>query len=638
MQKNQRIKIIFTFIIFLLLFCLVIFKAFYIQILNRDKLISYSNDQFLRKTTIYPNRGSIYDRHGNPLAINRHTYSIFTLPQLIKDKQAVYQKLHNIVPEIDYKQVLRSSKIRNKFTWIERRIQLNEEQVQKVKELEGVYVELEPKRYYPNHELFAQGIGFVGIDNVGLAGLEYHFDKILRGKKVEIKYLKDAKGRAVKFESSPNLISADDIHLTIDKDLQAVVEGHLKDAVIEHKAKSGGVGVMDATTGEILAMANYPSYDPNNPTSADRGNRRLSFISDPFEPGSIFKILTVASGLENKIISEDTNYFCEYGRFKVQNHYITEAESSSRYEWLSVADIVRNSSNVGITKVAFDITYPILRKTLKKFNIGEKVGVELPAESRGIFNEDENISPLSLSNLSFGQGVATTAIQMMSAYAAIANDGVYFSPTIVKNSNLRSQTQKRILSEETAKKLTDMLIRTVEEGTGTNARVPYFKIAGKTSTAQKVSSSGRYDAYVAGFIGFPVNVAKRFVVYVYIDEPSNGTYYGNKVAAPVFKKIVKYMLYKSKEYKDLPQHNIAHNEKIVDQIKVSQSSIRYFGPQLTPKFIGLDKLSSKTMALKHGIRLDNVGFGVVTSQSPAPGEPLDKNHEVRLVFESPKFE
>lgn len=638
MNSKDKAKLVFVFISLCVLFILVITKAFYVQVINRKALLQYSHDQTFRENTVYPYRGNIYDRNGSPLAVNVRTYSLFTIPRENEDNFGVYRKLAKIVPELSYAAIKDRVHERSRYTWLARKIRLSDEQVEAIKELKGIYIDAVPQRFYPNHELLGQVLGFVGVDNSGLSGVEYLFNEQLKGKPKIIKYVRDAKGRPVKFESREMEKGAESLTLTIDKDLQYIAEKYLKTAVVDNQADLGGVGVMDVKTGEILALANYPSFDPNEP---GRGSNitKLSFVSDPFEPGSIFKTLTVASALDHKVARPDTNYYCEGGQIRVGNHTISEAESHEKFEWLSLSDIIKLSSNVGTTKVAFDLTYPKLKETLVKFGIGEKTGVELPAESRGIFNSKENVTPLSLSNMSFGQGIATTAIQILSAYGAIANGGKMVKPTIVKKEDAPLEPEgKEVISKQTSKEITSMLIKAVQEGTGTNAKIPYFQIAGKTGTAQRPDKNGGYSGYVSGFVGFPVNIERPFVIFVYVDNPRGSEYYGNKVAAPVFKQIAEYLLYRDSEP---PQ--IAENTKIpvgesFDSVQIKQASARYVNDQTVPNFIGLDKVSAKNLAHRLQVNLQERGIGVVSEQTPLPGTPIDKEIPIKLTYRPPSYE
>jgi cell division protein FtsI (penicillin-binding protein 3) len=637
MLNTQKKRIALTYTIFSLMFFLILSKAFYIQVLNNDKLIQYSKSQILRENEIYPNRGNIYDRNGFPLAINIPTYSIFTIPKNIKSFK-IYKELSSIVPQLNYKKIVKEVKKRNRYTWISRKIKLNDMQVEKIKKLKGIYIEAVPKRIYPNGEILSQTLGFVGVDNSGLQGIEYYFDKKLKGKSKIIKYVKDAKGRAVKFVSNKSTHSGDDLSLTIDKDLQAFVEKTLKEGVLHFNAKGGGVGVMDSKTGEILAIANYPTYNPKKISHSNSSHRKLSFVSNPFEPGSIFKIITIASALENNIAKADTNYYCERGRFIVEGHMINEAELKKKYEWLSVSEILKYSSNIGTTKIAFDLTYPKFQETLEKFKIGKKTGIEIPGESRGIFTASKNVSPIRLSNLSFGQGVATTGIQMLAAYGAIANDGVYVRPTILRSDELKEKMSERIISEKTAKALQKMLIEAVEDGTGGEAKIAHFTIAGKTSTAQKPSKSGGYKGHIPGFIGFPVNVERKFVIYAYVDEPKGDIYYGNSVAGPIFKKIAQYILYKDKEYGKFAKSTSKDIKTGFDRVKVRNSSIRGIKKDIVPNFVGLDKKTVKKVLKKIGVKGMHRGIGIVTKQSIPKGAKLSNGMVIKLHYAPPKYE
>jgi cell division protein FtsI (penicillin-binding protein 3) len=656
MNRVEKNRIIFVFTCFCLFFLLVLGKAFKVQLIDASELIVRANSQFLRQVTVYPKRGNIYDRNGHPLALNVQTYSIFTIPKATDGKNTVYKKLAKIIPELSYNEMMSTIKKRKKFTWLGRKLRLTKDQVEDVKALKGIFIEGVPERTYPNHELLSQVIGFVGLDNKGLSGLEYLYDKELKGNPVTLKYTIDNKGRPIKFESHQDVTAqAKDIYLTIDKDIQGMAEKYLKEAVLKHEADKGGVGVIDVSTGEILAMANYPTFDPNNVKGSLPESRKLSFAIDPFEPGSSFKIFTAGSAIENKVAKITSNYYAEQGRMKVDNHYIREAEAHEKFEWISVSDIIRYSSNVGTTKIAFDLTFPKFKKTLKELNFGNKTGIEVPGESRGIFTEADNVTPLSLSNISFGQGIATTGVQMLAAYAAIANGGVYVRPTIISRRNENSvaelepenenqlEKEHRVFSKATSEDLTGALVAAVEKGTGSNAQIPHFKIAGKTATAQRVDKSGGYKGYVSGFAGFPVNVDRRFAIVVYIDNPKTGGYYGNAVAAPVFRKISEYMLYKNKDISKIADHydneyDLKSVKANIDLVQVKDSATRSFNPNVVPNLVGLDKISTTNIGNKLSLQLVHKGMGVVSSQTPGAGTPLTSDIIVKLEYSPPRYE
>jgi cell division protein FtsI (penicillin-binding protein 3) len=634
-------RIFFSFLVFCFLFAVVISKAFYIQVVNKQKLLTYAKSQFIREVKEYPNRGNILDRNGSPLAINVHVYNLFTIPK-VKDAE-FYKQLKGLsqaVPQLTYPKLKQLVQKRTRYTWLARKVTLSESQLQKIKKLDGIFVESHSERVYPNRELMAQTLGFVGVDNTGLAGIEFSLNKELKGKPQVVKYIRDAKGRPIKYETKSSDLVADDVHLALDKDIQGALESYLKDAVEHHKAFRGGAGVMDAETGEILAIANYPTFDPNKVSIYPQEHRKLAFVTDPFEPGSIFKTITIASALEHKVAKPETKFFCEGGKMKVQNHWVSEAESHEKFEWLTVSDILKFSSNVGTTKIAFSLKYPRLRETLDEFQFAQRTGIEVKGESKGIlsFKAKDKVRPLSLSNISFGQGVATTAIQMLRAYAVIANGGYLVKPTLIRQDESQLKKENQIISTKSAEAITQMLVKAVHEGTGTSAIIPHYEIAGKTGTAQRVSPRGGYEGYIGSFVGFPVNVNKKFVVLAYIDHPSANGYYGGATAAPVVKKITQYILYKKKDFAQFAKYDEKSNKVNMDTVQAQQAAPqKVFAPGYMPNFIGMDKSSAMQLASDRDIQIEVNGFGVVTRQSVPAGTPLAGNSNLRLQFEAPTY-
>lgn len=647
-------KLKLTYFVLILLFSTVIGRSFYLQFIQRDKLLARSSEQTLREVRSYPERGSILDRDGEPLAINVKRYHLFTfgkdLKQFnqdlkkIKHHSKLLEKLGNL-KDLYYK-----TKERKRFTWLGRSLELTKEEVSLIKELKSIFIEEDYRRIYPHKDLMAQVLGHVGYENEGLAGIEYSHNDFLKGKQVVKRFVRDAKGRAIKYEKVFDKARSHDLYLSIDKDLQVIVEQYLKEVTEKYSAKMSGAAVMDASTGEIWAMANYPTFNPNDYHLYDPSLRKLSFITDPIEPGSIFKTITIAYALEKQIATPEKKYFCEYGKFRVGKHLITESDNKHKPEWLTVSEILKESSNIGVTKIAFDFDRKdFLRELQETYEISKKTQVELPGESKGILDEND-ISDIRLSNLSFGQGVATNGLQMMRFYAAIANKGMMPIPTILKqgsgelNKNLKSKkaNTKRIFSKKTAKQLEDMLIRVVEDGTGKSAKVDHYSIAGKTSTAQRPDYKGGYDGYVSGFLGYPVNVKRPFVVYVYVDYPQN-EYYGSVVAAPVFKKITEAVLYKRKEYKSLVKagSDLKNHDELRDKLKFIHSSNLKIEvvPGIMPNLIGLDKLQVKKVLSKLGNPIvSDKGHGILVKQTPLAGEAISKDTKLVLEYKVPEYE
>ncbi len=670
MSRDQK-KIIFLFAIFALGLLAIWGRAFQLQVIDRQELMAYSEEQIFRSVTVYPHRGSIYDRNGSPLALNIETFSSFTIPQSLKDRKKTYRELRKILPEIDPKSLRAKIFDRNTYTWLFRKKELSKVQLDALKKVPGVYLESVPKRLYPNSELLAQTLGFVGIDNKGLAGIEYLFDDELRGRPKVLKYVKDAKGRALKFESQlPRLslfsnlskknssaANSKDVYLSIDKEVQAVAERVLKETVIEHHALGGGLGVLDAKSGELLAVANYPTYDANHLKSSEAKFQKLSFVSDPIEPGSTLKAFTVAAALEAGIVTPQTNYYCEKGQLRIGKHLVKDSEGHNpAKEWMSVSKILAESSNVGTTKIAFDIGHSKLRDFFLKLGFAKKTGIQIPGESRGIFNDEGEMSEIRLSNISFGQGISLTGIQLLAAYGAIANDGIYQRPSVLKKSEDEiKKDATRVMSKETANQIQQMLLLAVNHGTGDRAKIEHFQIAGKTSTAQRPDAYGGYTGHVPGFIGFPLGIDRPFVIYVYVDRPSGKKYYGNQVAAPAFQKIAHFILLKYKYFEQIKNQENAlaledleeipevldgkgENEKSLSLSLAAPLRIRNFDGKTVPNFLGLDKKTAHALAKIASLQVIDHGTGIVRSQSISPGVSLEGRPQIVLIYSPPVYD
>ncbi len=633
-NPTLRSKTYFVFFLLIISFVVIIARVSYLQFIIKDDLISYSENQFIRKAKIYPNRGQIYDRNGNPLAINIQNFNLFAMPKELSPSKKEIVKLGRIIKKLSTSKTINKLKGRNKFTWLLRNIPLTDEQIEEIKNLEGVYYEPITSRLYPNNELASQILGFVGIDNKGLSGVEHRYDDVLQGKEKTISYLRDAKGRSLKFENLTNFKSSEDIYLSIDKEIQGVLEKSIKEGVIRHNADRGGAGVIDARTGEILAMANYPTFDPNNRKGSKASYRKLSFVSDPFEPGSVLKTLTIASALENGIVNPSTIFYCENGRYKVNDHTIKES-ANHKFKWLSVTDILKESSNIGTTKIAFELGHKKLYETFNDFGIGKKTGIEVSSESRGIFQKEKRVSKLRLSNLSFGQGVAVTGIQLLASYLPFLNDGFLIKPTLLKRHSNPERIQ--VVSKDTANKVARMLEKTVEKGTGEKAKIRNYRIAGKTGTAQKPSKDGGYEGYISSFVGFPIGVKKPFVAFVYIDTPKKNGFYGNEVAAPIFKKIAEKVLFKNNEFETLAKNLAETKKEKADTLNIKQSAQKRVKSGQIPNLIGLDKKSILKIAEKYKLKLKVNGFGVAYKQYPKAFTPM-QDKTVKVYLKSPHYE
>ena len=409
----------------------------------------------------------------------------------------------------------------------------------------------EYKRYYPLGRIGSHVIGYTDIDSKGIEGLEKFFDRDLSGSDGRSLQLRDAMQRTDKFLSDPIVEAQNglDMRLTIDWRIQEIAEEELEAAVTKSQAKYGGVIVLDAGTGEILAMANVPRFDPNDPSSfnsLDPNCRRNRLVTDMLEPGSTFKIVTFAEALETGVIKEDDPINCMGGSYTIGSHTIGDAHKMGV---VPARDVLIHSSNIGTVKIAERLGKQRLYERARLFGFGEVTGSDFPSETRGRLPNPGTWSNLSLPTISFGQGVAVSPLQLTTAYAAIANGGEYLSPRIIKEFRNKSgevvrpcpvRKIRRVMTFQTAARLTELLCEVVEVGTGKNAAVPGIRIAGKTGTAQRISEGSKGYAggkYVASFIGFLADHNPRLVCLVMIDSPV-GVYYGAQISAPVFKNII----------------------------------------------------------------------------------------------------
>ncbi len=640
-EKNEDLKIK-TYLVFFFIcigFLGVLLRVGFLQFIKKDELIKYSEKQFIRKTKVYPNRGQILDRHENPLAINVNRFNVFVMPQEIEDKKETSKLIGKVLKNKSEFSIYESIKDREKFTWVTRNIDLTEKQVKEIKKLKGVYTEAFTGRFYPNNDLASQIVGFVDVDNIGRNGIERKFNKSLKGKEKTISYVRDAKGRAIKFENLTQSHEPKDIVLSIDKEVQDVLETALKKAHKKHKADVSGAAVMDARTGEILAMANYPSFDPNKPGRSDAKNRKLSFLTDPFEPGSILKPLTVVAGLTSKIIEPDSIFYCENGKMDIGKYTIKESDGHN-FKWLSVTDIIAESSNIGTSKIAFEVGFENIVDTFKKFGLGNKTNIELPYESRGIFDTPKRMKKIRLSNLSFGHGIAVSGMQVMNLFAPFANGGYKVRPTILKADN--NPASIPIMNKETVNTVNKMLLKAVNEGTGKSAKINGFNIAGKTGTAQKLNKEeGGYstEEFVSSFVGYPLNVKKPFVVFVYIDNPKENGHYGSEVAAPTFRKISESLLLKNKEFDNIKE-TLANLDdlKEEDEISFISSSIRRIKKNKVPNFLGLDRKSVLSLAEKTNFKVKLNGYGIVDKQNPKAFSIVPKDKTIKIILRKPQYD
>ncbi len=683
----MRSRIVIILALVAMLWSILIGRAAYLQLIPDARLQSLQKRQFETVVTLNARRGDMTDRNGHELAVSMTTYSVFADPKLIEEpakvRRILWRSLAMQPRAIDA--VLHQKKKR--FVWIQRHIDRNQRDLidhdMKEAHLRGIGFVEESKRVYPNDKLLAQTLGFVGENESGLEGLELKYNAELQAGKKKVSVKKDARGRPLiiggqLFEQAPD---GADVELTIDRELQFVLEDELAATVTKHEADSAVGVILDAQTSEVLAMASSPTFDPNHAGDFSLDRKRNKAVTDAFEPGSTMKTFIIAGALQRKVIEPNTIFDCQGGVMKIGKRTIHEAMAKEKFHNLTASQILAYSSNVGAAKIAFKLGEDNVNQILHDFGFGERLGIDVPGEARGIV-QARPWSDILLANIGFGHGVAVTPLQIANAYATIANGGYLRKPYLVKAvrdpetqeiTNAKPTTIRQVMSAEAAAKMRLMLAGvTTGDGTGLAARVPGFPVAGKTGTAQKVAPGGRgymKGGYIASFAGFlPANDPK-FVIYIAVDHPRKD-YYGASVAAPVFSRIAKFAVRRAglapvlftKE--DLTQSpDLAHNEidpvggseaetpgirlvKTKPKLSLEDAPTLASAPQTpavsrsslldpsssVPNLEGLTLREVLTRVTGTGVEVRVHGEGIVSKTIPAPGSTFSSSKELNVYL------
>lgn len=538
----------FGLVFILMMLCFVVFalRLILIQIFNSEFLAGLAKKQHNHAIVLEPKRGTIFDRHMKPLAINLPVYSLFANPKSMKDTDR--RRAISVLSEkfgFD-KEMLRRRLGRKKlFVWINRKLPQEMYEQIKAYKLKGIDFVKESKRYYPNKSLGAHIIGFAGIDNNGLEGMELYLDKYLKGKEGMSQILRDAKQRELLIERNylpPQ--NGYNVILTIDETIQYIAERALESGYKKFNAKGASIIVLNPKTGEILALANQPTYNLEQFSSVNPENKTNRAVAFTYEPGSVFKIVAATAALEENAFKESDMIFCENGSYKVGNHYLKDHDPLGL---LSFQQVIEQSSNIGTTKIAQRLSADVFYKYAHKFRFGMKTGIDMIGEVGGWLKPPSSWSKTSIGAIPIGQEVTVTALQLAGAIAAIANDGVYMKPYIVKEIRddhdqaievFEPRVLDRVMTPQTAKRVKEILRGVVDNGTGKKAQIQGVTVGGKTGTAQKVEGGVySHSKFYATFIGFaPVEDAQLAAIVVF-DEP-RPAYYGGTVAAPVFQEVV----------------------------------------------------------------------------------------------------
>ena len=543
--KRNRLRLGCVKIVFLLVFLIVGGRAFQLQVFQGDWLMRQGQRQQLKEWIVLPKRGALYDRGNEPLALSLESQSVYVRPHRLQNPGEASLTLARIL-KVGPAEVAQKLAANKPFVWLKRQVSpVEAEQIQALR-IDGIGMYVEPTRYYPQGGLAGHLLGFVNRDSEGLEGIELQYNDYIRGAAGSSVSERDALGRRVLVEGVERLQvpPGSDVHLTIDSSIQHLAEKELEATIQKYRAKAGVAIVVDPATGEVLALANYPTFDPNKASQQSADQRRNRAVTDSFEPGSTFKTILAAAALEEGVVGKDDLFYCEMGKYLYAGRVIHDTHPQG---WLPFSKILQVSSNIGFTKVAEKLKKDRYFKYIDKFGFGRVTGLDVPGEVPGLLRKPEHWSAVDLATHAFGQGVSTTPMQMIMAYAAIANGGILMRPyvtrkvvspqgeTLVEN---QPRIVRRVVSEKTAKLLASLLRNvTTEGGTGVAAKVDGFDVAGKTGTAQK-AEHGVYSAKkrVSSFIGFVPADNPRLVSLVLVDEPE-GNVYGGVVAAPAFRNI-----------------------------------------------------------------------------------------------------
>ncbi len=655
----------------------------YLQLFRHSDYLARALRQQQRSFEITPERGAIYDRSGRPLAMSVPVDSAFGVPAEIADEHLAARLLSGVVgvPQEVLEARFESSR---SFVWISRKLPPEKADAINKLNLKGVYLQKENQRFYPKRDLAAHVLGFVDVDEKGLIGIERELDSEIRGKSERIVVMADAKqrwfdGGEAKRERGASVV------LTLDEKIQYIAERELGAAMTKTRSLAGTVIVMNPNTGEILALANWPKFNPNKAGDAPSENWMNRAVSAIYEPGSTFKLITLAAALDQGITRPDEVFDCENGAVYISGHRIRD---HLPFGMLTVSDILAKSSDVGAIKIALRLGAPRFYDYVRAFGFGSLTGVELPYESRGRV-EPLDWKPVSTAAISMGQEVGVTPIQLVTAVSAIANGGLLYKPRIIAELRrgekvlpaedaLATAEPKRVIRAETAATLRQLMEGVVLHGTGPAARLDGWTSAGKTGTGQKIDpSTGRYSPtqFFASFTGFaPIN-NPAVTILVSLDSPV-GLHEGGQVAAPVFKRIAEQVL----PYLDVPR-DVPLNPKLIETAYMKRASedisaledsstIDFSGqpdpppaasqitkpngreqssaakPVLTvavdqggdievPDFSGKTMREVTDIALRLGLEPVLVGSNLATNQTPAPGAKVRRGARITVQFGTP---
>jgi cell division protein FtsI (penicillin-binding protein 3) len=636
-KKWLRVRIFTVLTIFLILFVFVTARAFQLQVIHQGKLEAKANSQHLKTINILAERGGVYDRNFSELGITVKADSVYADPSRIGDPEAVAERIASLI-STDRRSVEKKLSARRRFVWLKRQIDLTGEERAALANIEGIGLLKESRRFYPAPQLGSNLIGFVGLDSTGLEGVELKYNRYLAGGGVKVHGERDALGREMLFDGMEKSHSSrgNDVVLTIDKTVQYIAEKELAKVVAATGSKAGMAIVMDPNTGEVLAMANAPTFDSNHFWNHRPDEWRNRAITDSYEPGSTFKAFLLAAALEEGVVKPNDIFFCENGAYDVADRTFHDVK---KHGWLSVANTIKYSSNICAIKLGERLGERRFLRYLDDMGFGRKTGIDLPGEASGVVRRFKG-SDVSLATISFGQGVSTTAIQLVNGISTIANGGFLMKPYLTKAiiapdgvvvKEYNPTVVRRVFSEETMMMARSILKGATESGgTGVKAALAEIDVAGKTGTAQKPDLiHGGYASgkYVSSFLGFAPADSPRLAVVVLIDEPA-GDFYGSTVAAPVFREIVKQSLAYMGVYPKSDEGNIPRLVSL--NRKVALAGVQ---EGRVPDFRNKSMRMVLRVANDVKLKVKVVGSGRAVSQVPLAGSEIYHGGVVEVRFQ-----
>jgi cell division protein FtsI (penicillin-binding protein 3) len=649
-EKWTRIRIRLIGGVFAFFFAITSARAFYLQVIKKEQLVRLAERQYQKIVPLTPVRGVIFDRNNAPMAVSIEMDSCFAEPRSIDNIGETAARLAPLLG-ISRENLERKLNGSRNFVWLQRRI--SPDQVQKIKalDLDGIDFVKETKRFYPNGEVAGQVIGFTGLDPDGLEGIELKYNSTIMGSVGYLITERDALGRdfAQKGIVVTKASKGQNVTLSLDRNIQYITEKELARAVTDSGAKGGMALVMEPQTGRVLAMANYPGFNPNAYTPSSQPFLRNKTVVDSFEPGSTFKVFLIASAIEEKVVTPNDAFNCENGSYSIGGRTIHDTH---KYGRLTVADILKYSSNIGAAKIGGRLGQERLYSHLKDFGFGARSGIDLPGEAYGYLRDGSQWFGVDLATISFGQGVSATALQLVTAISVVANGGMLMKPYVVEKisdengveiEHVSPQERRRVISQETAGIMTKMMEGVATEGgTGMNAAVDGYLVAGKTGTAQKVDPITRgysVDKRTASFVGFIPANNPRLTILVVVDEPKTSPY-GGVVAAPAFRAIAQQALCYLKVTPDQEIKKTKHDTIEVkapvppDVTTAAAEGTIDDGVEGTvmPDFRGMSMRQVMQAMEKRGLNVKLLGSGRATEQNPPAGHRIGPADQVWVKF------